>query len=316
MSSIRISGTSEKFGPVSTSEEFINWEVPDIESETRMRRLLKEMGRSTLVLDAAKYGGLGLGERAHASFIDNEDFAAGREDSAHQVRFGQLVINGSDFREQPEFVAVKSYDNRADLYREWAAHEYLNSLFDRQLGYINLGVHNNEDGMESIVSEYDHGVTSFDSSFWAGENAPASALRPTVLRRHAVLGAASLGLMHGVRMTHGDAQVKNVASDRFGPRAIDLESAEILSEETIDSPEALLQTRRDLTSFIESMGRVEENRERVIEALSGQGIVDEVVASYQKGVRRGHRALKGQYVPNFDQQNEEVIREELDRLIR
>lgn len=273
------------------------------------------MGRSSLVLDATKYGGIEFDAAAHGSFIEQEQFSSGRQDSAHQVRFGQLILNGKELHEQPEFVALKPYEDRSDLYREWAAHEYLNSLFDRQIGYINLGVHNDSDGVESIVSQYDHGVISFDSTFWADESAPAAALRPATLQRHAGLASESLGLMHGARMTHGDAQIKNLAADRQGPRAIDLESAEILDAERFDDPTSIAQTRRDLTVFIDSMGRVEENRQKIIEALSPEKVADRIVKSYMRGVKVGRASLGGEYVPNFEAQNEDVIRSELQSLV-
>lgn len=255
------------------------------------------MGRSSLVLDATKYGGIEFDAAAHGSFIEQEQFSSGRQDSAHQVRFGQLILNGKELHEQPEFVALKPYEDRSDLYREWAAHEYLNSLFDRQIGYINLGVHNDSDGVESIVSQYDHGVISFDSTFWADESAPAAALRPATLQRHAGLASESLGLMHGARMTHGDAQIKNLAAERF------------------DDPTSIAQTRRDLTVFIDSMGRVEENRQKIIEALSPEKVADRIVKSYMRGVRVGRASLGGEYVPNFEAQNEDVIRSELQSLV-
>ena len=316
MNNLRLTGRPEKLGLVSACEEFLTWEVPDIESTGRMRRLLKHMGKSTLVLDAMKYHHLELGSDAHATFIEVDGFGAGRDQSAHQVRFGQLLLNGKNFREQSELVAVKPYSDRRSLYREWAAHEYLNSLFDRQIGYINLGVHRDKKGRESIVSQYDHDVISFDSSFWAGPETPISALRPAVLQRHAALGARGLGLMHGVRMTHGDAQIKNLAADRLGPRAIDLETANILDAESIDDPTALGQTRRDLSVFIDSLGRVEDNMDYVTSALSSGGVVESIVSAYGAGVVEGRAALNGEYVPNFGMRNQDVIREELEKLTR
>jgi len=314
MSNIRLEGRPEKLGSASVCNEFLTWEVPDVDSEKRMRRLLKRMGKSAVVLDQAKYGGVDFGDRAHASFIEQPGFAAGRDQSAHQVRFGQFILNGMNFREQPDFVAIKPYDERPSLYREWAAHEYLNSLFDDQAAFINLGVYKDPSGVEAIISQYDHDVISFDSSFWADESSPSSALRPDILQRHANLGAESLGLMHGVRMTHGDAQVKNLAADRRGVRLIDLESADILNEEAIDHPVVIAQTRKDLSAFISSMGQVEENRQKVIEALSSDAATQRIVDSYVYGVKRGRAALDGEYVPDFGKINEYAIREELEKL--
>jgi len=316
MTSIRISGKSEKFGNLTTSDEFLSWEIADIISENRMRRLLSEMARSAVVLDSVKYGGLNIGTKAHASFIENDDFLASREDSRHQVRFGQMVLNGADFREQPELVAVKPYDDRADLYREWAAHEYINSIFDRQVGFVNLGVYNDDDGTESIISQYDHDVISFDASFWAGDDDPASALRPAVMQRHAVLGMNGLGMFHGSRMTHGDAQAKNLAADRMGPRAIDLETARILDTDSIDDQTTFDQTRKDISSFIQSMGMVEANRQKVVEALNQEETKQRIVLAYEEGVRSGRAALRGEYVPDFGKYNHDSIRDDLNYLTK
>lgn len=316
MNPLRISGPSERLGNVYTSDEFLTWEVPDSESSSRMRRLLSEMGRLTVALDETKYSGLTFGERAAASFIESEDFRGGREESAHQVRFGQMILSGNDFREHPEFVAIKSFDDRAVLYTEWAAHEYINSLFDRQVGYLNLGVHNDATGIESIISQYDHDVTSFDSSFWADENQPTSALRPEVLQRHAALGLQGLGMFHGARIIHGDAAVKNLAADRLGPRAIDLETAEILDADTVDDAEAYVKTRRDIDMFISSMVLVDENKQRVIDALKADEVADRLTEAYEMGVREGRATLDGEYVPDFARQNTPTILDSLSDILR
>lgn len=316
MNSFRLNGQSEKFGPVSVSDEFLTWEVPDKESSSRMRHLIDSMGRSSLVLDTAKYGGLTFDDKAQATFIEKGEFSGGRDESAHQVRFGQLILNGRDFRELPEFVAVKPFEDRADLYREWAAHEYLNSLADRQIGYINLGIHNDRKGVESIVSQYDHDVVTFDSSFWADpydENADAW-LRPEILQRHAKLGANGLGFLHGVGMTHGDAQVKNLAADRFGFRAVDLESAEIFDEESLHDPVALTRLGRDIRVFVDSMGQVEENADRVRSALSSVKIRESIARSYVNGMKHGRSLSGGRSLPDFGKVNTDRIHTELERL--
>lgn len=95
MNSIRLNGTSEKFGPVSLSDEFLTWEIPDKESSGRMRKLIDSMGRSSLVLDKAKYGGLTFDDQAHATFIEKDEFSGSRDESAHQVRFGQAYLKRS-----------------------------------------------------------------------------------------------------------------------------------------------------------------------------------------------------------------------------
>lgn len=316
MDTIRLRGQSEKFGSVSTSDEFLTWEVPDVESSIRMRRLINGMGRSTLVLDNAKYGGIHVDKNAHASFIEKEDFSGGRNESAHQVRFGQLVLNGRNFHEFPELVAVKPFEDRGALYKEWAAHEYINSLADRQIGYINLGVHNDTSGVESIISQYDHSVVTFDSSFWAEGEGSDAALKPAILQRHATLGAAGLGFLHGVGMTHGDAQVKNMAADRFGFRAVDLESAEILEPDALHDSSILTQTGRDISVFIDSMRLVEDNRERVEDALKPAKMRDRIAAAYIRGSKQGQSYLKHPATADLSELNKDRVHSELDKLLK
>lgn len=315
MNSFRLNGRSESFGPVAVSDEFLTWEIPDRESSGRMRGLISDMGRASLVLDTAKYGGISFDKKAKATFIEKDEFSGGRNESAHQVRFGQLILNGSDFHELPELVAVKPFEDRSALYREWAAHEYLNSLADRQIGYINLGIHNDDEGTESIVSQYDHDVVTFDSSFWADSYDPhyESFMKPAVLQRHAKLGAQGLGFLHGVGMTHGDAQVKNLAADRFGFRAVDLEGAEILDEETFNQSDFLTQTGRDIRAFIDSMKQVDENRERVSDALSSARMHERIAQSYVLGLKQG-RAVSQNTVPAPASENVDRIHTELGRL--
>ena len=88
MASVRISGRSEKLGSVSTSSEFLTWEVPDDLSSKRMRRLLKQLGKQSLTLDEDKYSNINLGNNAHATLIINPEFSEGRDECSHQVRFG------------------------------------------------------------------------------------------------------------------------------------------------------------------------------------------------------------------------------------
>ena len=314
----RLDGKSEKLGPVTISHEFIDWEVMDVDRPERMRRALNEMARRSVMLDAGMYGGVDL-VQARASFIEQEDFSYGRDNSRRHIRFGQMLINSgprSALFDEPEFVAIKPFNDRSELYTEWAAAAYLNDRYSRQMAFINLGVHNDKNGIESIISNYEHGVVSLDRSFNADELSPAAARRPEILRKHALLGMEGLGLYHGVRMTHGDAQAKNLAYDSLGPRAIDLESATIYSEEDSYSDDIWDRSRRDISAFIDSMVLVEENRQNVIRSLGSGRVLDAMIAKYRDGVMEGRSVMGGEYVPDFARDNADTIRDEYLKIIR
>lgn len=307
MTSIRLSGSAEPLGQARKSSEFSGWNEEWLRAGAKSK-VVSDLGRSTLLLHDIEYS-LMPESGSRVTFIPQEEFAEGREDSKHQIEFGQAIFNGQGVHEEPEFIALKPFDDAADLKREWAVSQYLNESHDDQHALLPLGVYRDLDDNLSLITAYEHGIKSFDSVFWADRNINPEALRPMTVQRHIKLGLTALGMLHGSRVVHNDAQAKNMASDRKSVRFIDLEDAEIIHEDSVDDPLSIEKTRRDLRVFINSVTQVDENKEYVLPILRDKNQEDLFVKSYARGARKGRSSQNGLYLPNFGKDNEEHIRD-------
>lgn len=307
MTSPRLSGTNESLGSAKSSDEFWSWNEQWLRGGAKSE-VLDSLGGAALLLDKLQYSLLPE-IKARATFIPKEEFALGREDSKHQIEFGQLMLNGNGVHENGELVALKPFDDPEDLKREWAVSQYLNEINDDQLALLPLGVYKDMDGELALMTAYEAGIKSLDSTFWADRTTEPEALRPAVVRRSMELGMRTLGMLHGSRVIHNDAQAKNMAADRNNPRFIDLEDAEIIHEDLIDDPLYIAKTRGDLNAFISSLGQVDENREFIIPLLRDAKVEDQVIKTYARGVRRGRETQDGLFIPHLAKENDEYIRD-------
>jgi hypothetical protein len=311
--SVRLNGPSEKFGDTSLSNTFSTFEIG--EPTSPKKQIIRKMGRGSLVLDAGKYFMLpehGL----HATFIEREDFGVGREDSRHVVRFGQLILNGPGVHESPDFVAVKPFDDKRELYNEWAANTYVNSVFDDQRAFMPLGVVRDKHGDTSMLSLYEHGVKTADTIFWADKESQPEALREKVIERAAMVSMYSLGLLHGARLIHGDAQAKNLGWDNRHARFVDLESSLLVPKDAVDQPEFTNKFLKDVTMFIQSTMQVEENEDQIASALRKPEVVSDMLESYSAGVVKARLRQDASPIPNYAILHEEAIRHTIDKTFK
>lgn len=313
MSSPRLRGPSERLGTANVSDQISAWSLEAAPTEADIK-LLRDLGHLSVLLSSTAYGTLPRNAyNLRATFIDVNDFGIGREDSRHQVRFGQMLLNGRGIHENHDFVAVKPYDNEENLHREWAANAYANAVFDEQRGFMPLAVTRDEDGNPAAITLYEHGVKTFDNVFWADREE-----HPEALGRDNVINAATtcmygLGLMHGSRLIHGDPQVKNLGKDNRHVRFIDLEDASLIPEDAIDDPEVIDKILRDVSVFIDSTLRVEENRERISEILHRPKIVSAMLRSYRSGLDKARLAQGDKRVPDYAKIHEEAIRDVIQK---
>jgi tRNA A-37 threonylcarbamoyl transferase component Bud32 len=310
--SIRLNGRSEKFGSTSLSHEFSSLEIEQPASPTER---LRKIGRGAVVLDADRYFML-PDHGVTASFIEQEDFSYGRQDSRHQVRFGQMILNGQGVHESPDFVAVKPFDDKKELYTEWAANNYLNSVFDDQRAFMSLGVMRDKHGGMNMISLYEHGVKTADTVFWADKESEPEALRAKVIENTAITCMYSLGLMHGVRLVHGDAQAKNLAWDNRQPRFVDLEGAALIPKDEVQEAIHIDKIMKDVQVFIESTMQVEENQDQIAEVLRNPSVVNRLMKSYKKGIDEAHRQQPTSSTPNYAAINEERTRDFIARTVK
>lgn len=179
-----------------------------------------------------------------------------RQNSINQVRFGQLALHTQNSRENVELVAVKPLDNTARLVNEYGAMRYMNSLdFNegRPRAFQPVGFYRNSgSGINYLISRYEHSVISFDNVLWDPEYSPSEAEVCRVLGYCGVL----LGGMHASGIMHGDAQIKNMAADNYGPRAVDLERSQkpAMRGSEIDVLQAASFILHDLRYCLEDFG--------------------------------------------------------------
>lgn len=95
-----------------------------------------------------------------------------------------------------------------------------------------------------------------------------------------------LGYLHGLGISHGDAESKNLASDRKGIRVVDLETAKFIPK---DEAKAVAATRNDIETFIDSTIQVDENRELVGKILNRKNAASDFAKYYRLGLRAAHQ---------------------------
>jgi len=178
-----------------------------------------------------------------------------------------------------------------DIYQELAALNHLNSIGDVQNTYLPLGVWRNAQGILQTITLYEHGVVSTDQTFWADKSLQPEELRPERIRTSFQDCLWGIGYLHGAGISHGDAQVKNLAHDSKGVRFIDPESMRLLPrngngqlQESYASEHA---KKRDIETLLATSFQVEENRPDIINAIHGTKGAKDLALSYRKGMRKG-----------------------------
>ncbi len=268
-----------------------------LESSPAMRQevihKLGAIGISEALLSKHAYGLSESNKPATGVYTEHEAFRHGRDESQHQVSFGQLIVHDHSRANRPELVAVKPFDEPMpdDIYQELAALNHLNSIGDVQNTYLPLGVWRNAQGILQTITLYEHGVVSTDQTFWADKSLQPEELRPERIRTSFQDCLWGIGYLHGAGISHGDAQVKNLAHDSKGVRFIDPESMRLLPrngngqlQESYASEHA---KKRDIETLLATSFQVEENRPDIINAIHGTKGAKDLALSYRKGMRKG-----------------------------
>lgn len=171
------------------------------------------------------------------------DYAKGRKDSVHRVKFGNMIIpeQSSALTTQP--VAIKPVESARHAVREYKAEKYLNKegeqLAFRTLGFTKTG------GNFSTVTEFDQGVVSYDNILLQESHKPTESKIAEAL----TVAAQTLVILNSKGLVHGDFQVKNTASDINGrTRIIDLTTIRKLHDMEDMSDDILLYAE-SLTRF-------------------------------------------------------------------
>ena len=145
-----------------------------------------------------------------ASCIFNEipDLSLTRQETVHNVRFGQLIVKTFFGDERVALSALKPHSSAQTLAHEFSLARYFMGE-GREHGFRTFqpqGITRLASGEFALLSQYDHGVRSLDNIFWNPEHELESPLIIRALGKTAYL----LGALHAAGWTHGDAQVKNM----------------------------------------------------------------------------------------------------------
>lgn len=295
MSQLRFNGPQEQIKAARTADLLHFTLESSLEVRDEVVRDLGAIASSSALLSEHFYNIADTGRPVTGVYTEHDPFGHGREDSQHDVGFGQVIVHDHSRANRPELVAKKPFDDPTpeNLYHELAATNYLNSIGDIQNTYLPLGVWRNAEGILQTLTLYEHGVVSTDHTFWADKSLEPQELRPERIRTSFQDCMWGVGYLHGAGITHGDAQVKNLAHDSKGVRFIDPESMRLLPRDTdgqlLESIASEKAKAQDIETLLASAFQVEENRPDINKAIRGMSGSKELALAYRKGMRKGAR---------------------------
>lgn len=292
MPSPRLSGPSE-FIPNVIAHDFSGFSLDAPRDLTLEQvRTLKKLGNKTMILDDLD---------AHeppvkGTFVQRDELGIGRDENGrHEVQFGQLLLTSSNRREVPALVAAKYYEPHEirELHHEIAATNHINELAEIQNSFLPLGVWRNAEGLLGMITLYEHGVKSYDNTFWVNRDEEPEALRPERLKTAFQDCIWGIGYLHGAGLIHGDAQVKNLAHDGKNVRFVDLEDIALTPKTAGGKIENSLagddMRTRDILTFLATALQVDENRAEIMKILQSKHASQELALYYRKGLKKGGR---------------------------
>lgn len=292
MSTLRFNGPQELIKDARpTTFDFTLESSPEVRQQIIQK--LGSIGTSQALLSEDAYSLTHSNKPGTGVYTEHDAFRHGRDESQHQVSFGQLIIHDQSRANRPELVAVKPFDEPMpdDIYQELAALNHLNNMGEIQNTYLPLGVWRNAQGILQTITLYEHGVVSTDQTFWVDKSLHPEELRPERVRTSFQDCLWGIGYLHGAGISHGDAQVKNLAHDSKGVRFIDPESMRLLprddSGQLLDSLASENAKKRDIETLIATSFQVEENRPEIIKAINGIKGAKDLALAYRKGMRKG-----------------------------
>jgi hypothetical protein len=321
-------------GPKTPIGNTIPVDMPDIDLHNfdarigEVKQVLRQFTPDTILLDRSQYflaaGAAAVEAGVTAQFVEQPEFAKGREFSANGVYFGQLNVTSPQYVDLPEFVAVKPHTTGDEIgksvMKELAAHNHMNALSTTERAYVPLGIWKDDAGMPQLVTLYDHAVQTFDNIFWAKTEEEAEKVTPGQIdaaMRHSMYG---LGLLNGAGVAHGDAQAKNLGIDRKRVRFTDFDRTSLIPvvEAKTDEAKDLIDT--DIGTFVTSTFFLTEDGsnkgviEMTADALSDKARTDDYIGRYHAGFARSVERLGVQFPPSVPFTAAE-IQTHFDRLV-
>ena len=192
-----------------------------------------KLANETLFLNPALAQTIGLDNRLLRStnFIKRPEWMAGRDDSSQSIFFGDLTltvdkgVNGANYNFP---VAVKPYFATKMETDPWesALHEYIGCLLLNATATVRtfapVGIWVDEESKPFLLTHFEEDVISLDniSLLETDESGGIDETVPTIYPLQHT--ADILAMLHAQGFKHGDAQIKNFASDMFQGLVCDL----------------------------------------------------------------------------------------------
>lgn len=203
-------------------------ETPDMLNSTIVKRLYAAREGELLLLPQSMEGLDGEDNISAELTLEKNDtgdiatLGATRRESCRGVRFGQMLFSGSVTGLAQEYVAVKPTRIERAV-REAAAAAMINDS-DNVATYQPLGFIKTSEQNVGLFTRYKPNTLTLDNVLWAESDAVTDEQISDALAKSAL----SLATIHGLfRLTHGDAQPKNMAWDYENdqPWVVDLEDS-------------------------------------------------------------------------------------------
>ncbi len=202
--------------------EFGNPGVPS-DGYKRLADVISSVEPEQLAVAVGQLGCFETVQKPSAAFTPVEDFAVGRGASKQGVFFGKLAVGSERHVPIPVYVAVKPYDKRkADLgsrppiavAHDIAASGHL-ARISKDSAYTPVGIYRGQDTfpVPHLITQFEERSTSLDNYFKQPEISTDVAGASRQILHAMRLGNFGLGLLHGARITHGDAFPQNFAVD-------------------------------------------------------------------------------------------------------
>lgn len=199
-----------------------------------------------------------------ALFNELPDLGLTRDESANDVRFGQLIVHSMFGDERAELAALKPFQTVNKAAHEFSLSRYFSSEEKRHgfRTFVPLGIARLATGEYGLLTKYEHGVLSLDNVLWN----PEHRLQSTIVDRAIGKCAFILGSLHAAGWTHGDAQVKNMFVSNHDEVFVgDLESTQPFTR-THDTPnEQAIHTgiEDDLRTLVDSLTSRRDDDEKL-----------------------------------------------------
>ena len=185
---------------------FLETDIRD--AEEQLATVVADMAPGQLLLEEREFGG-STQQTIPSTLQERRELRAGRGNSARKVGFWRLSVGSPRAQNDPTDLAVKKYDDVASMAHEWVMFDALNSLTDRQVAFLQLGVWMTNRKKPRTLTLFEEEVQSLDNVFWPSHKDAHKITSWEVFGAY-LMSFHTLGITHGAGFIADDmASVRN-----------------------------------------------------------------------------------------------------------